>query len=475
MQTQGDKPGGYVGASKTSIIQNSLIAAAMLMFGCASQAAGQSVYGSILGTVTDATNAAVPGVEVTLVNLGTNEQRRAVSDEAGNYTFVNLLPGEYGVSIEKQGFKKVTRQPVTVQVQASVRIDAALQVGDSSQIVEVTAGTPLLQTQESSLGHVVESRRIQEIPLNGRNVLNLVSLVPGVVPQGNTAGNPVTANVNGWGNYQIGGGTANQSATYIDGAPINVSYVNGTSLVPTQDVIQEFRVATNNISPEFGRFAGGIVNMSTKSGTNQLHGSMYEYFRNRSLNANNFFSNRAGQARPAFNQNQFGVTLGGPVVKDKTFYFISYEGFVLRQGTVALNTVPTAAMRQGDFSQTGIPAIFDPLTTTTTGTPTRTAFGNRQIPAARLSPEAMRLANMLWPLPNQGTGVVNNFQVTYNRPFNYNQYNGRFDHRLGERHLLFGRFTNWHKNYTQNAALQNRREQEPCLARSRLWLATPTR
>src|SRR5712691_891075 len=195
--------------------------------------------------------------------------------------------------------------------------------------------------------------------------------------------------------------------------------------------------------------------MSTKSGTNKFHGSMDEYFRNRALNANNFFANRAGQARPAFNQNQFGVTLGGPVIKDKTFYFISYEGFVLRQGTVALNTVPTAAMRRGDFSQTGIPAIFDPLTTTTAGTPTRSAFANRQIPPESLNREAIRLADMLWPLPNLGTGVVNNFQVTYNRPFNYNQYNGRFDHRLGEKHLLFGRLTDWHKNYTQNAQLQN--------------------
>src|SRR5262249_5075130 len=145
--------------------------------------------------------------------------------------------------------------------------------------------------------------------------------------------------------------------------PINVSYVNGTALVPTQEAVQEFRVATNDVSPEFGRFAGGIVNMSTRSGTNQLHGSAYEFFRNTRLNANNFFNNRAGTKRPAFNQNQFGLTAGGPIVRDKTFFFISYEGFVLRQGTTNLTTVPTAAMRAGDFSAARIPAVFDPLTT----------------------------------------------------------------------------------------------------------------
>src|SRR5260370_17564277 len=173
--------------------------------------------------------------------------------------------------------------------------------GETSLWVEAVAAALLLQTRESSVANVVGSGRVQDLPLNGRNVLNLITLVPGVVPQGNTAGNPATANVNGWGNYQMGGGTANQSATYIDGAPINVSYVNGTSLVPTQDAIQEFRVATNNISPEFGRFAGGIVNMSTKSGTNAYHGSFYAFFRTRPLNANNFFSHRSRNPPPPFN------------------------------------------------------------------------------------------------------------------------------------------------------------------------------
>lgn len=436
---------------------------ALLLIAVIAPMSAQTVAGSILGTIVDATGAGVPGSNVVLMNLGTNERRATTTSEDGAYQFVNLQPGQYGLTVEKEGFKRFSRQPIAVEVQAAVRIDFALQLGDTSQTVEVSAQTPLLQTQESTLGQVVEGRHVQDMPLNGRNVLNLVALVPGVVPQGNTAGNPATANVNGWGNYQIGGGMANQSATYIDGAPINVSYVNGTALVPTQDAVQEFKVATNDVSPEFGRFAGGIINMSTRSGTNEFHGTAYEFIRNRSLNANNFFNNRAGTDRAPFSQNQFGVAGGGPVTRDKTFFFTSYEGFILRQGTTNLTTVPTAAMRTGDFSASGIPAIFDPLTTcgTLTNAPcasgapaSRSPFPGKIIPASRINSSAIPLANLLWPLPTSGT-VVNNFFTTYSRPYNYNQFMGRLDHRFSEKQSIFARYTQWHKNYTPNAPLQN--------------------
>src|SRR5215471_16428670 len=252
----------------------------LLYLGCRALPA-QTFFGSILGTVTDATGAAVPAASVTLINTGTSERRAGQTDADGAYRFVNLVPGGYRLEIEKPGFRRLTREPIQVEVEAAVRIDVTMQVGDVTQTLEVSAATPLLQTENSSLSQVVEGRTVQDMPLNGRNVLNLVSLVPGVVPQGATSGNPATANVNGWGNYQIGGGAANQSASYIDGAPINVSYVNGTALVPTQEAVREFKVDTNSISPEFGRFAGGIVNMSTRSGTNDFHGSLYEFLRNK--------------------------------------------------------------------------------------------------------------------------------------------------------------------------------------------------
>ena len=419
--------------------------------------AAQSVTGSLVGTVTDASNAVITGASVTLTNLGTNDKRTAQTDGSGGYVFVNLQPGSYGIAVEQAGFKKFARQPIPVEVQAAARLDVSLQVGDSTQTVEVTADTPLLQTQTATLGQVVEGRTVMEMPLNGRNVLNLVALVPGVVPQGQTSGNPATGNVNSWGNYQIGGGTANQSATYIDGAPINVSYVNSTALVPTQEVIQEFKVATNNVSPEFGRFAGGIVNMSTKSGTNDFHGTAYEFLRNAALNAYPFFNKaRVGSPipKPVYTQNQFGLTAGGPIKKDTIFFFLSYEGFILRQGLTNSQTVPTAAMRAGNFA--GLPQIYDPLTGATgaDGVYTRQPFAGNVIPVNRQNQAAINMTNMLFPAANVA-GNTSNFQIGYTRPTNYNQYNLRGDYRISDKQQLFARYSKWHKNGATNAALQN--------------------
>ena len=289
----------------------------------------QSTFGAIVGNVTDPSGAAIGNTPVTLTNLGTSEKRTDSTNADGLYQFVNLPPGQYSVDVEKAGFKRVLRSPITVQTQTTTKIDVALEVGDVSQTVEVTAQTPLLQPENSSLG---------------RNPLNLVALVPSVVPQGGSMSNPNGQNVFAWGNYQIGGGMANQSMVWLDGSPVNGSYLNITALIPTQDSLQEFKVATNNLSPEYGRFAGGVVNFTTKSGTNELHGSAWEFLRNKVLNANTFFNNEAGIARPAFTQNQFGFNVGGPVYipkiyngKDKTFFFVNWEGFRLRQGQSPLS------------------------------------------------------------------------------------------------------------------------------------------
>src|SRR6185312_13014146 len=335
----------------------------------------QTTFGSIVGNVIDASGSAVPNTDVTLTNLGTNEKRTGTTNGDGLYQFVNLPPGQYSVGIEKPGFKRIVRSPVTVQTQTTIKIDLALEIGDVSQTVEVTAQTPLLQPESSSLGQVVDERKTTELPLNGRNPLNLVALVPSVVPQGQSMQNPNGANVFGWGNYQIGGGMANQSMVWLDGSPVNASYANLTALIPTQDSLQEFKVQTNNLSPEYGRFAGGVVNFTTKSGTNELHGSAWEFLRNKVLNANDFFNNSAGVGRPAFTQNQFGFNVGGPVYipkvydgRNKTFFFVDYEGFRLRQGQSFKETVPTAAERSGDLSALGV-NVYDPLTTCGSGAP----------------------------------------------------------------------------------------------------------
>jgi hypothetical protein len=427
-----------------------------LLVSAAPVSSAQSVYGSIVGTVTDPSGAAIAGAKVTLTNLATNEPRAAVSDGNGDYTFVNLLPGSYGIAVEQAAFKRLVRQPIEVQVQSAIRVDAQLQVGDATQTVAVSAEAPLIQTQNATIGNEVDARQVMDLALNGRNVYNLVALTPGVVPQGGTTsvGNAATGNVNGWGNYQIGGGAGNQSAAYIDGAPVNISYVNSTILVPTQDFVQEFRVVTNDVSPEFGRFAGGIINMSSRTGTNAIHGVLYDYVRNQDFNANTFFNNKAGLARGVYQQNQYGATVGGPIKKDRTFYTASWEQMDLRQATTTTTTVPTAAMRSGDFSAKGIPSLFDPLTTAPNGSGVyaRAAFPGNLIPSNRQNQAALNLQNLLFPLPTNSS-LTNNYIASVPRATDYNQYNARLDHRFNERNELFLRFSDWNRNYSASSAL----------------------
>jgi len=426
-------------------------------------AVAQTFYGSVIGTVTDQTGSAVAGASVTLVDLARADRRAAQTDDSGNYQFVNLVPGQYRVEIEKPGFRRFVREPITVEVQSAVRIDVPMQVGDVTQTVEVQAQTPLIQTEDASLGRVVESRKVLEMPLNGRNIFGLVALVPGVVPGGQSGTTPTGANPFAWGNYQIGGGQSNQSASFLDGAPLNTVYGNLTSLVPTQDAIQEFRVQTNNLGPEFGHLAGGAINLTTKSGTNSFHGSAYEFLRNRSLNANTFFNNRAGVSRPAFTQNQYGANVGGPVIRDKTFFFFGWEGFRLRQGVSYVYSVPTDAMRAGDFSNVrnaagAVVPIYDPLTTCgqyTNGPCAKDASGNdivtRQqfpgniIPPSRLDP-ASKVLTERWAHSN-GPGNaftnVNNYTANASVGGNNDQYNARVDHTFSEKNHAFVRYTYW--------------------------------
>jgi hypothetical protein len=420
----------------------------------ATLASAQTSFGSVVGTVTDATHTGIPGAPVTLINVGTGERRAVPTDAVGNYQFVNLIPGVYRLQVESSGFKRYTRESIRVEVESSVRIDAALEVGDVTEELTVSSETPLLQTQTSTLGQTVEGRVVQDMPLNGRNVLNLVALAPGVVPQGSTSGSPLGnqaggtfTNNTGWGNYQIGGGMSNQSAFYLDGVPLNTVNANSPGLVPVQDAIQEFRVDSNAVSAEFGRFSGGVVNMATKSGTNEYHGTAYEYLRNKLLNANDFFNNRSGVKRNAFTQNQYGASASGPIIKEKAFFFFSWENFGLRNGRPTLTTVPTAAMRAGDF--TGLPPIYDPYSTCglqglspcSNGQPTRTPFPQNMIPPSRFDSTAKVLMNV-WGAPNL-PGNVNNFAGNTSLGGNQTQETIRGDYILRQQHRLFGRFTYW--------------------------------
>jgi hypothetical protein len=437
----------------------------------------QNTYGSVSGTVTDPSGAAIAEAQVTLTNLGTSEKRTQSTGSDGLYAFVNLVPGQYRVDVEKQGFKHFTRQPVTVDVQQSVRIDAPLPVGEISQTVEVTSETPLLQAETSSLGTVVDQREANELPLNGRNLYNLTTITPSVVPQGDTLGTVVGKNPFDFANYQIGGAFANEGAIYLDGQPLNIGYINLPLMVPTQDAVSEFKVQYSNLGPEWGKFAGGVINVSTKSGTNTWHGSGYEYLRNKIFNSNEFFNKNSelstGKSNqpPPFTQNQFGATIGGAPIRNKTFAFFSYEGFRLRTGTPFNTTVPTAAERQGDFSDLcssfnssgicqdngGSHQIYNPLSATSASGPgaNRTpiafnclaaisAFCKTNAPNAPnlINPTSAFLLGKLIANPTS-SGTVLNFLRDSSTGGDTDTYIARGDQTITNKQTIFGRFAYW--------------------------------
>jgi hypothetical protein len=439
---------------------------------CSVALRAQSTYGALTGTVVDATGAAVTGVRVSLINTATSENQVQTTGETGLYSFVNLNPGQYRLEVEMAGFKRVDRENIIIQVQQTARVDLALTIGQATETVTVSTDVPLLQAETSSLGQVVEQRNADELPLNGRNVFSLVEVAPSVVMQGQAGATATGQNPFSWGNFQIGGAFANQSAEYLDGQPLNIGYINLPILIPTQDSIGEFKVQTNNIGPEWGKVAGGVLNLSTKGGSNSFHGEAYEYIRNKVLNANDWFSNNGGIARPPFTQNQFGANFGGRVIKDKTFFFYSYEGFRLRSGSPWVSTVPTAQETGGgpngayDLSAlavaSNVPQIVDPcggvlqtipnpdgLGVGGCGTPTGgssnaynpTPFVGNMIPADRVNPTAKAMLN-LWPKPTNAN-QLNNYVASYSLGGNQNQNLFRVDQNINAAQHIFGRFSQW--------------------------------
>src|ERR1700704_5630904 len=352
----------------------------------------QSAEASLTGRITDPNKAVITGARVFVINSGTGIHYQGLTNEIGTYYFSNLPPGRYRIEVEKLGFKAVIQSGVVLHVQDALQVNFEMMLGSASESVTVEGEPSPIDTESSAVGTVVEQRKANELPLNGRNVFNLIVLAPSVIPQGSSTGTPVGVNPFGWGNYQVNGSFGNQSAEYLDGQPLNIGYINLPVLIPTQDSIQEFKVQTSNLGAEWGRFAGGVTNLSTKGGTNFFHGEVYEYFRNRIFNANDYFLNAARKPRPAWVQNQFGAAVGGPLRlphrrgRNRTFWFTSWEGFRLRTGEPFTTTVPTTAERNGDFSEVNTP-LKDPCAGSVNGegacpgsSATPTAFSGNVIP-----------------------------------------------------------------------------------------------
>src|SRR5216683_838947 len=403
----------------------------------------QSTNASLTGRITDSSKSVVPNVLVVAINTGTRIHYETVTNATGSYYVTDLPPGTYRIEVEKVGFKAVIKSDLVLHVQDALEINFEMVLGSASESVTVRGGVPPLDTESSTIGTVVEQRKVNELPLNGRNVFNLIELAASVVPQGSSTGTPVGVNPFGWGNYQVNGSFGNESAEYLDGQPLNIGYINLPVLIPTQDSIQEFKVQTSNLGPEWGKFSGGVTNLSTKAGTSSLHGEAYEYFRNKIFNANDFFLNAVGRARPPWVQNQFGANAGGPLNfsrlggRNKTFWFFSWEGFRLRTGQPFTTTVPDAKERAGDFSEicksgftdgvcndrsvgadgkpVVIDQIYDPCGGTVNAqgtcpgsTTTPTAFANNMLPSDRINGTSARLLH-LWPSSNNPSTSNNNF------------------------------------------------------------------
>jgi hypothetical protein len=426
-------------------------------------AMSQSFYGSLVAVVEDAQGGVMPGATIVLVNTATNQRRDGVSADDGTLRFENLVPGLYRLEVELAGFQRYVRDRIQVNIQSTPRIAVTLQLGNVAETITVAGESPVLQTEGASVGTVVGSRAVQELPLNGRNVLNLITVAPTVVPQGGSEGSLTGKNVFAAGNYQIGGGVANQSASLYDGVPLqDTAYGNIVVLTPSPEAVEEFRVQTNNSSAEFGRFTGGVINMASRSGSNVFRGSAFEYYRNKALNSNTFFGQRAGLDKPPFVQNNFGGVLGGPIVKNKLFFFSSYEGYRNREGVLFRRTVPTGPMKSGDFSgyrnlSTGaVVPIYDPWTQcgiTNPGTgsyngdcgtvPNRLQFAGNIIPANRISSIARKYLDFpVYAEPTvSGAWKTENFERNASVGGDNDQLSFRGDYNLSQKQRLLGRFT----------------------------------
>jgi hypothetical protein len=423
---------------------------------------------SISGFVTDPSGSAVPNVQIIATHTATGMRRTTVTKEQGSYV-LNALPiGTYTIEAEVSGFRKsVLKDFGPLTVGQSARADLKLELGQLSEQIQVEATSPVVESENANIGAVVDQARIQSLPLNGRSPFLLLRLAPSVNSTENAVLDVSGFSINA---VSVNGSQAGSTAFFLDGGALNVLQENEVPAMPNVDMVEEFRINTNGQSAEFGMNGGGAINVVTKSGTNNVHGTAYEYLRNNAIDANSWTNNRLGLRKNVLRQNQFGFSLGGPVVlpklyngRNKTFFFTNYEGVRIRNTQTQQTRVPTALEQQGDFSQTYIldpttrqprlVSLFDP--TTTRANPSgsgfvRDAMPGNVVPAARIDPVAAK-AFALVPKPNSTPTDItnaNNMVSMLPRPRNINQYMIRIDQQIGNNNRLFGRLLRTKNNNT---------------------------
>jgi hypothetical protein len=402
----------------------------------AAAAFAQVTTADVVGRVTDTSGGALPGTTITLTNPATGDTRTQVTSESGDYVFTLVPIGRYTIKMELSGFA-----PFGASMQLSAgdrqRINAQLSVGALSETIEVTAQPPIIQTDSATVGALIPETAVQDLPLNGRNVIGLVRMVPGAnegLPNSLSSGNrpddrrqTSTVSVNGQNDVL--------NNNLIDGMDNNERFIGTIGVRPSVDAIAEVKVQTNTYTAETGRTAGAVLNILTKSGTNDFHGSGYGFFRNEKFDSYDYFARR-DQPKPRLRQQQWGGSFGGPIVRSRTFIFVDYERYHQERGQTFVSTVPTARMRTGDFSELlgarGI-VIYDPTTTP------RTPFPNNVIPGNRIDPIALKFLN-LYPLPTTGD-LGSNFTTNVNREQTSDTFDIRVDHRFNDNRTLYVRYS----------------------------------
>jgi len=419
---------------------------AVCLLGLSPTVLAQTTSG-LTGTVTDLSGAAMPGAKVTLTSTETGTQRESTSNEAGTYEFTALQPGSYTLTFQKQGFAQVTSAAIRLEVNQVARLDVSMHPGAVSENIQVTAAAALLESSNSQIGQVIETKAVSDLPLNGRNFAQLAILGTGVVGVGfgpsGTIGSGTRPDDPRPGAELMSNGNREMANDYLlDGVDDNFRRNGLITLRPTVEDILEFKIQTNLFGAEQGRNSGATVDVVTKSGTNSYHGSVFELLRNNDFDARNFF-NAVGTPQPEYHQNQFGGSMGGPIIHNKVFFFADYEGFRKLQGTTtSVNTVPTVAERGGNFS--GIPqTIYDPASLVaapgTASGYTRQPFAGNIIPANRFDPVTSRVIQA-YPLPSVGT-LANNQFTNPVLGQNNDTGDGRIDWNMNANNTMFGRFS----------------------------------
>ncbi|MBM3811372.1 MAG: carboxypeptidase regulatory-like domain-containing protein, partial [Acidimicrobiia bacterium] len=430
-------------------MRNRILSLAVVCSFAISPLFSQSFTGAILGTIRDTTGGVIPTAAVVIVNTGTNLRTEVHSDEHGYYIAPLLQPGSYRVEVSSSGFKKYVQEGIILQVNQQARVDVALAVGEVTESVMVSADAVTLETTTSGIGKVVDNRRIVDLPLNTRNVYSLVFLTPGLA---GTVGNNY-----GDMRYSVNGARVRTMDTLIDGVTATHATVtggSGISVFPSVDAIEEFKVMGSNYPAEFGRSQGNVLNVIFKSGTNQIHGSAYEFLRNSVLDSNNFFDNRIGRKLSSFKRSQFGGTISGPIKSDKTFFMGAYEGLRSNNFANRVFTVPTELERRGDFTRTFAAngqqiRVFDPFSTrpNPAGGFIRDQFPNNTIPASRFDPVAVNVIKFYPQSNTVGNPVTNqnNYSRSGTARQNLDQFDVRADHNISPTQKFFARYS--HRTY----------------------------